>query len=247
MTKRGAYFLSFAAAAVLLALPLARFSALAATGSCTFGAELEELQKINDPSAELTARKKFFASIVDCGVRDIKNLKANLEGVSLPDTETKNARAQIMGELDEAIGYYNKQNLAVLGAGMRGTKEVARNLLEWRSIYYLPLSQKAITFVMWAKNQNLMQAAEQRLGDIKKTINNLNLSENAELTALAREANGNLENALQANELARRTFLRNYIYEDALALIRTSLEKLSQTYRNFFDLSVAVNKVLPRY
>lgn len=248
MTKLSARFLSLAAAAVLFASPIAGFSArAAAAGSCTFNAEIEKLREISDQKEELAARKEFFASVVECGVRDIKNLKANLAGAPLPDAEIKNARAQIIGELDEAIRYYEKQKASTADAGLRGTKDAARNLLEWRSIYYIPLSQKAVAFIMWAKNQNLMKAAEQRLGDVKKTIGNLNLSGNAELAALLREAASNMEGALQANELARQTFIRNYTHDDALSLIRASLEKLSQTYKNFFDLSEAVNKVFPQY
>ncbi len=248
---------SAATLAILLAMGVPQ-SALAAAKDAGCPAVNEEFEKFNavkndaviDPSQaareELRLRKSLLRAVIDCALRDVKTLE-NAVGVAAPDAvDSQLLRKRFLEQLRGAGQYYASQKNLIENLTIRGSKDLSRSIRDWREASYAPLQENALNFIMWAKNQELVQTAQNRFQQIKQTVRSLNLMQHENIRSLFLGAESDLVGAMELNQRVKRTLEQHDPSRDALPLIKQALEALGLTYQDFLDLSNAVQKVLPR-
>lgn len=242
---------------------LGAFSALTAASvvqgaeetACNFQTQLEAvkaaaedkgLDTVQRIRAELFARKSMLKNVVDCAAQDAEKLKNEVASATVPqEGEIRQIQNQIAGDLNAAVQYYAIQKIKIESVGLRGSQELARDIKEWRTISYNPLAQKAVNFIAWSKNQELIQTARNRLNQIRRTVTVLKLLNDEEFQNLFNRADGYFSQAVAANQKALETFTRLGNPENALIFIKAALDELAQTYQEFFTISERINTLLP--
>ncbi|KKW45315.1 MAG: hypothetical protein A3A43_03155 [Candidatus Liptonbacteria bacterium RIFCSPLOWO2_01_FULL_56_20] len=233
---------------------LGAYSARAAESECRFGEQLDALAAVQKTAAEnslealraeLVLRKNILSSITDCGIRDAKNLLRGLNLVAVSEQSAAPLRDQFAARLNQAIEYYELQKSRLDDLGLQATKDTAKNMREWRRSIYTPLADRAGNFIIWTKNQALIRAAKNRLSQVNQTIQTLKLADYEEVKNFWSDAERNVWDAERLNEDARSSLGRFDDPEVSLAIIKNSLQALSLTYQNFFDLSESVKQIVP--
>ena len=228
------------------------FSDARASGQdCSLEGTFQTLQAVQDHplsnyddtvKAELAARKNLLNAVLNCAVAETETLKGSIAALPADDQASKNLQSQFASKFDEAIGYYQFQKSRVSDLGLEGTKEFARNLKEWRSAVYAPLSQQAANFIIWTKNQTLFETAQNRFGQIKRTLTLLKLADDETIQKLLRNADADLRAASESNDRAREALQRFGAPDDSSSLIKDTLSSLAATYQTFFDIANALGK-----
>lgn len=220
---------------------------------CDFRASVDTLKATRENSLgsleevrrELALRKKLLNSILDCAVQDTDSLRAKLNGTAVDTTDAMTIRDKFIGEVSDAIAYYENQRTRINDLGLRGTQDFSKSLYEWRVVHFAPLWKKVENFSIWSNNQKLFQITQNRLNQVNQTVRILKLVDNEEIQDLFQEAKNSFRSAQEENLKARDGFRAETNPDDALVLIKLSLESLAKTYENFFNLSQTVNKILP--
>lgn len=193
---------------------------------------------------ELQARKELLSAVIGCMLNENRELENSLAG--LPDTEAlRSAKAELIQEMRNARGYLERQLAEVPNLGIQGTKNYARELRSWREGAYAQIQAKANNLKIWSGNEALFETAGKRLEQIGQTVRLLKLLENDEIKSMYEKSGASLKTA---GDIHRRSLenIKNYRpQEEISASLKNFLEALSQTYKNFLDLSQAVKKILP--
>ena len=209
-------------------------------------AEDKNLDSIQKVKVELSARKSMLKNVIDCAAIDVENLKTETEAIAVPsDGPIQQIKNQIVGDLRGILQYYAAQKSKIENVGIRGSQDLARDIKEWRAINYSPLAQKAVNFIAWNKNRELIQTAQNRIAQVRRTVIVLKLLNDEEFQNLFNRADGHFNEAVSSNDKTLETFTRLGNPEDALFLIKATLEALSETYQEFFTISERINKLLP--
>lgn len=234
--------------------PLAATSPAAPTSSCDITAsDLAVIQAIqNDPTLsyaeemrqELAARKNILTKTIQCAQNNTLQLQIELNNTSI-DPSIENIKVQFSDNLNNAVSYYNLQIQNVSGAGISGTKSIARSMLSWQDNTYAPLAENIINFITWAGNQSLFVAADQRLAQINNLIASPLFSENMDIQKDYQEAAVSLKAAEDQNSDAETAFAQSLPPEQTLLSVRQSLSLLSDTYQHFFDISNIIQSLIP--
>ena len=228
----------------------------AATASCKFSQNLELLKSLQQKPqgdyaesirAELSVRKNILKNILDCSTKEAQDLQANVQAVRLDDKDAQALQDKLLASLAEALKYYKTEGAAIDDAGVRATQNIARDVAEWRTSHYGPLARTCLNFILWGRNQHLITTAHNRLDQIAATIKTLSIVQNDDLQSQLTIAQNNFKDTVDANAAARAMLLKDPASspDDTLDSIKSSLDKLSLTYKAFFDLSALVSKVLP--
>lgn len=211
--------------------------------------KLDELKSIQDNTdldyaqrirTELQTRKALLQETVGCSIKEAVAVKSNLSKSAADDPEAKTLEAQFTSRLDDAVNYYELQKSKIDDLGLQGSRDFARGFKDWRDGNYKPAAKLASDFIIWAQNQELMQAAQNRLNQIESAVNILKLVYNEDIQNLWRSANRNFDEAREAN-LEAKLGLRASSPDDALNSIKSSLTALSKTYSSLFDLFSLIN------
>ena len=227
----------------------------AADAPCTFNASLGALDAAQQNTTginylqvvreELRMRKSLLGNILDCSVQEAENLKGTLSGMQRSEGGIETTRTNLARALDSAMSYYASEKSTIGNLGIRGTQDAARAVRAWRATHYEPTAQGVVALLLWTKNQNLFQVAENRLAQIENTIKKLKLGDNDEVTSLVAKASDNLAEAKKLNQDARNALLHIDEGTEPLTVVKNSLDALSKTYQAFFDVSEAVKKFFP--
>jgi len=242
-------------AASLLGLTVPVFFARAANvPNCVFDKQLAELKAtqtnsdlgyLEEIKAELKIRKNILSGIIACAEGNAEATQANLNAISSNDSDINNLKGQMNGKFEDAKNYYETQNGKINDLGLKGSKDLATSLREWILDNYHPLTDQVGNLTLWNTNQDLFRTASNRLSQITQTIKTLNLGDNEDIAALYALSQKDLANATALNQTAKADLLRFAPPTDTANDIKISLDALSQTYKDFFDLSEAVKKLLP--
>lgn len=232
------------------ALPIARAQQ---ENPCVIQDKLETLatiQKNANPDSpknletELRVRKAVLKTIIDCSLREVESLAANVNKVS-GEPALEALRNRLREQLIQAQQYLDLQNDKINDLGVQAAKDTAKSIREWRQATYLPLTGKAANLILWAKNRDLLDVARSRYLQINQTIQSLKLSDQEEVQKLLNDAEENLLIAWKNHVSVKPLLPAAGTEGDVLAIIKKSLNALSQTYRDFFDLSELVKKIIP--
>ncbi|RJQ28903.1 hypothetical protein C4571_02585 [Candidatus Parcubacteria bacterium] len=241
----GIVFLSF------LALAPASFGE--ETGACNFRGDLEALKAVKakfsgsteNLTAELGMRKQLLAKVTDCAIEETKQLKEKISSLPVNEPSMLRIQAVLREQLEEIVSRYENQKSQIKNLGLQGAQNFSRDLREWRVANHKPLAGKAENFITWAENQRFFQTAQARLNQIRHTVRILKLVDNEEIQELYERSLSQFEAAERTNKSLENAFGPSSSPEDSLALIKSSLEALAETYQGFSNLGDAVRKILP--
>jgi hypothetical protein len=247
---RAAFFIFALGLSLLLFIP---YASAAETEACQFSSKIAELNAVQfDPSLdyfesvrrEAELRRELLRKVIDCGAEEIRELQTTLR--ALPeDKGTDRLRSQLLEGLNEALPYYELQRKKIDDLTIRESRDLARILREWREAHYAPIVERIVNFVLWTKNQDLFRTAQKRFDHISQTVNNLKLTQTEEIRMRFEKAEGSLSEASELNRKVKRALEQPDPHNDALTLLKNSLETLSATYQDFLNLGEAVKKILP--
>ena len=195
-------------------------------------------------AGELAARKELLSRVIACAKDDAIALQKTLNSTDVAPAD-KALRAQLSGKLDEAAGYYDFELGKVGDAGISGTQGIAKEVFAWRQSNYGVLAGQVQNFILWEQNQPLFQVANDRLNQMRNIVGVLEQAgQNGDLQAALSAAEPLVRTANDENAGARDALVRMLPPDQSLALIKHSLQSLSDAYTQFFNVSTIVQKLL---
>jgi hypothetical protein len=243
-------FLAGLVAGLIVLLPQGNASAAAKCDLSAQANALAEARKKNDGTsagvkAELAVRKTVLKDTIDCSIQEVKTLQASVKALDPKDKEIVTVRDRFAARLQDAIDHYADLGPKIDDLGLKGSKDMARSLIDWRNGSYLPIADEAGNVVIWTRNQPLFDTAQNRLNQIGQNLRTLKLFESDDVKALYEKSQANLEKAVELNKIARAALIEDLPVEETTPKIKASLEGLSATYKSFLGLSDAAKKLLP--
>jgi len=238
--------------AVALMSPL--FYRAEAADACDFKDNLKELLsaqaalRANDSQEnilkELSVRKKIISQAIDCSIRETLGLQSSVKLAEANSPALREIKNRIISRLDEIIGYYQTQNGAVRDLGIGGSKIFSANLKSWRDSNYVPVSELGNNFIVFVKNQDVLQTTQNRLNQMTLTLKTLGLADNQKISGLLNQAEKNIRMANEDNLLAEDIFKRLAWPNNVSDIMVSSLQRLKDSYQNFFDLSKEAQSII---
>jgi hypothetical protein len=193
---------------------------------------------------ELNARKVLLVRTITCAKADAQSLQNDLNGLATSG-DTKTIQSQLSDKLNGAANYYDIELTKVDGAGISGTQSIAREVLDWRAANYEPLANQVANLTLWLQNQALFNTAKDRLNQMKSLVSFIGqVAPNADLQSSIGNAEATFQAASDENQAAKDALLRSLPPDATLALLKGSLQSLSDMYQKFFDISSVMQKLL---
>lgn len=229
-------------------------AAVWAAPNCQFSEQLKALSaaqknsasgRTEDLLAEVSVRKNILRNTLDCALKDAQKLASTTQGI--PDSEKgfSDLKKLYLNKLDEASAYYNYQRGRVNDLGLLGSKEMARSISDWRSGNFTPLADNIGNLALWVKNQNLFPVAENRYAQVEKALKGLALEGSQPTQDLLDDARKSLDSAEDLNAKAKDALLGHETPSATGSLLKKSLDDLARSYKDFFDITEAVKKMVP--
>jgi hypothetical protein len=207
----------------------------------------------NDPSLtpsdeikrELALRKILVGETIVCAEQEAQTFQTNLASTTVP-SDVQSLQSQLLGNLNQAEGFYNSEMQQLNVVGIAGTEAVAQQVLAWRENTFIPLSENVNNLILWAQNQNLFSTAQVRMGQTQSAVSFLeSASPNPDLQTAFANAQSSFNDAESENAAAKAALIESLSPDQSLALIKQSLGSLSTTYQNLFTVSNLINTILP--
>jgi hypothetical protein len=202
------------------------------------------LDYTDEVTQELAARKQLLSKTITCAKNEAIALQAEVNTVSVAPAD-QNLQTQLLGQINDAANYYDIELQKLNGSGIRGSELVAQEILTWRASTYTELSSNVDNFVLWSQNQSLFQTASSRMAQITPMVSFLAQANNNDLAAAFSAAQKSFNDAQSENTAARTALFQSLAPDQTLALIKQSLQSLSDTYQKFFDVSTIIQTLLP--
>jgi hypothetical protein len=220
---------------------------------CAFQNHIENLAAQRSRSAnttesirrELELRKAILEQVIACSVEEVRAIRADIDDLVVGAADAAAMKKRIAAELEEAERRYEEERGKIPDLGVRGTRELAKALHDWRASNYIPLVERARSFVTWTHNAALLKTAQARLRDIQGTMNKLQLNENEVLQMHFQGASAAISDAGQAHESAKRALSEERSAREIVGQVRASLEALARAYQEFLEISKEVEKIIP--
>lgn len=212
---------------------------LAAIHAIQSDPNLGYLDEINQ---ELAARKDLLLKTITCAKNDAQSLRAIITNVSISPAD-RDIQSQLSGKIDDAINYYNIELEKLNGSGIKGSEQIAQEVLSWRANIYTDLAGSVDNFVLWSENQGLFQTASARMAQITPMVSFLSQANNSDLAGAFSAAQTSFNTAENENAAARNALAASWSSDQTLGIIKQSLQSLSDTYQNFFNVSDIIQKL----
>lgn len=188
---------------------------------------------------ELSARASLLGTTIDCARADVVDLKDQV--LSDDNNSAKQAKDRLVGSLNEAIHFYDAKKDSIRDLGIQGTKDLAKEIKTWRDGNYDQLAGRVKNFLLWSSNQPLFYKASDRLSQSQIVVTSLKLLNNEDSQKVYYDAKSGLENAQNLNDKVGRAIADNISSEEVFQMIKDSLNALSDTYKNFLEISGKLN------
>ncbi|MDO8504656.1 MAG: hypothetical protein Q7S36_02270 [Candidatus Liptonbacteria bacterium] len=197
-----------------------------------------------DIQRELRSRMVLLNATIDCATKDIDSLKADISEAG-NDEAIESVRGRVLDALGEATRFYSLRKASIKDQGIQGTKDLAKEVRNWRDNNYQNLADRVKNFLVWSDNQFLFEKASERLSQSQFVVTSLKLLENQDSEKLYYDAKSKLENAENLNQRAGDALAKGLVSDETLGIIKSSLVALSDTYKSFLEISGELTKVLP--
>jgi len=201
------------------------------------------LSYIDEINQELVVRKQLLSKIIACAENDAQSLKSEVDGISVAAAD-KILQNQLSGKIDDAVNYYAIELAKLNGSGIKGSEQVAAEVLSWRANTYAELASNVDNFVLWSQNQNLFQTASARMAQIAPMVSFLSHVGDNDLANAFAVAQTSFNAAENENTSARNALAQSLSPNQTLTIIKQSLQSLADTYQNFFNVSDIIQKLL---
>lgn len=241
-------------ALIAVALTTSSFRSVNAADNCDFKNNLKELTdaqttlQLNDNQEnilkELSIRKKIISQAINCSINETLGLQSDIKLAETNSFELSGIKNKIISRLDEIISYYQSQNDAVSNLGIRGSKTFSANLKSWRNSNYIPILELGKNFIIFAKNQNVLQTTQNRLNQISITLKTLGLADNQKISNILNQTEKNIKTANEDNAHAEDIFRRLEWPNNVSDIIVSSLQHLKDAYQNFFDIGTEAQNII---
>lgn len=224
-----------------------------ASGVCDLNNELKKFPEVRGTSdnggaenikSELEFRKSYLAKVIDCASAQVSEVQSKISSIKTDDETLKADRDRIVSRFDDVFNYYKIQKESIGDLGIEGSKIFSANLKSWRDSNYEPIVDLSGNFLIYVKNQEIMQTTENRFNQISLSLKALGLENNQEIKNLLDEAEKNLKLAEENNRLAGEIFKNLSWPNDAYKLMASSLEYLKNAYKNFFEIGSKTQDIL---
>lgn len=202
------------------------------------------LSYLSELQQELAARRNLLSKTILCAEAGAKQAKKDLNNAAL-DPSLESLRGQWSDRLDSAVSYYDLQLQKVNEVGINGTESIAKEVLAWRGTNYAPLAENVSNFVLWSGNQALFTMAASRLSQIGNLAGSPLFSESLAVQSDYEQAAVSLKTAEDQNASAKNAFSQSLSPDQTFFFIKQSLDSLSSTYQQFFDISNLIQSLLP--
>lgn len=222
------------------------FNQAEAAGSCDFKEGIKELSVIqalpqtNDGlekiKNELSIRKKLIGQTIDCAINETLSVQSGLKTVNTNYPELDDIKSRFVSKLNEIIGYYQMQKNTVNDLGIEGSKIFSANLKSWRASNFIPMAELGENFIIFSKNQDILQTTQNRADQINLTLKTLDLADNQKISGVLNDARKNIRLANDDNNQTRDILKRMSWPNNASDLTISSLKYLKNAYQNFFDI-----------
>jgi hypothetical protein len=198
---------------------------------------------LDEINQELAARKQLLSKTITCAEKEAQSLKLEVTGATVA-AKDKDLQSQFAGKIDDAVNYYNIELGKLNGSGIKGSEQIAKEVLAWRASAYAGLASDVDNFVLWSQNQNLFKTASDRMAQITPMVSFLSQANNNDLTSAFAAAQLSFSAAENENVSARNALAQSLSPGDTLAIVKQSLQSLADTYQNFFNVSDIIQKLL---
>ncbi|MGB9608873.1 MAG: hypothetical protein ACPL3E_00685 [Minisyncoccia bacterium] len=215
------------------------------TLSCFFDDKVKELQAVlenkdldylSQYNQELKLRKEILLNILDCLILEAQNYKNTVLGINISKTAVGDFRKKLINELDKEIDYLNFRKSQIQNLSLEGLKYTAKSLKEDRQSRFLPLNQVINNFILWNKNEELFNLAENRIDEISKIIKIFKPDENEEIKSLFEDFSSKFKLAVNKHNEAWNA-IDAFDNEKSSLLIQDSLNNLLEVYKLIYDFS----------
>jgi hypothetical protein len=217
--------------------------------------DLAQIGKIqNDPTLsytdeikqELAVRKQLLQTTIVCAKSKAEDLEKSLNGLSVTG-DSATLATTLSGKLSDAINFYSIELGKLDGVGIAGSKDIAKEILAYRMGSYDLLAGAVNNFIIWKGNQGLFKAAATRMDETNRAATFLeNAAPSADLQNAMNAARASFQDAKTRNQAAEQALLQLQPPEQSLTLIQQSLQSLSDTYHQFFNVSTIIKGLLPQ-
>jgi hypothetical protein len=196
-------------------------------------------------TAELAARRALLIRTIGCAKDEAQTREDDLNALKITSDE-ETLRSQLLNKLGDAENYYDIELAKLNGAGIAGTKAVAREMYDWRQANYIPLAKQIADFALWSENQDLFATAATRLDQTKNVVTFVTQAvPNSDLQNAFASASALVQAANEENLAAGKALLQFLPPDQSLTLIQQSLQSLSDAYKKFSDVNGIVQTLLP--
>jgi hypothetical protein len=202
------------------------------------------LSSSDETKQELALRQQLVGETIACAQQEVQTFRSNLAGTSV-ESDAQPLQSQLLGDLDEATGFYNSELLELNVVGIAGTKSIAQEVLAWRASTFIPLSENVNNFILWSEDQNLFDTARTRMNETQSAVSFLeSASLNNDLQAAFSSVQSSFNDAQNENAAAETALAGSLSPDQSLALIKQSLGSLAATYQGFSTVSTLIKNIL---
>jgi hypothetical protein len=250
--RRYSFIFVFILSAILLPVSVGA----ASTDACGLGSKTETLgvlikaapktakEREAAAKAELNARREILDILVNCSAEEALKMQLSLREMTTKDDEISFVKAQFSNRYGSAFEFYDVRKRLIAELDLQGSKDMAKEIKEWRAENYLSLSEETTNLILWIKNQELFVTARGRMDRITETVKRFNLQDDENMAKLLEETTAELVKAEEQNNEAK-SAIKAGEAEEASAKVKESLETLSSVYKKFLQISADIKKFLP--
>jgi hypothetical protein len=194
---------------------------------------------------ELAVRKQLITETIACAQTEVATLQNTLTNATTTGG-TEDIQSQLLSDLSGASNFYNIEAVKLDGVGLAGSKAIVREIIAWRAGTYVPLEGKVNNYLLWTQNQPLFDTAQSRMEQTQRAVSFMeSASADPGLQDAFNAAYASFQAAKDQNAAAKNALEQSLAPAQSLALIKQSLDSLSDTYQKFFAVSDAIKVLLP--
>lgn len=195
----------------------------------------------------LDVDKQLLSLTVQCSQDELRDLQATLRTEFATGGKDASSLLRLLdSDIQGAFAHYENILSEISSLDPVGIRNSAHDLKVWRAQELTPLIERVQSALLWAMNDTLLRKTEDRLRQIRQTVRSFQVINSDVVQTIFEKASAQFMRAQEEHVRSRQAIERGYLPEESLSHIKQTLDFLSQTYQSFFELSGAIQKLLPR-
>lgn len=163
--------------------------------------KLSEEKKLN---LEFESKKILLDSVISCSIKELEEIKLELNNLRKLENEDGKIREIFILKIEELSEFFKEKNdiFKEIKNDQEKTKELAKEILDWRQNTYSPFIKKVVNFTYLFKQKNIIGIAEVRLNKISSSLKKMLSIENKEINDLLLSSSKKITSASELNNKA---------------------------------------------